>query len=86
YLHCENAPALLFCENETNTTRLYRFENGKAYYKDGIHDHVVKGVASVNPLRKGTKAAAHYKVSIQAGASLRLRLRLETKGNAHPFD
>lgn len=86
YLHCENAPALLFCENETNTTRLYRFENGKSYYKDGIHDHVVKGMASVNPLRKGTKAAAHYKVSIQAGASLTLRLRLETKGNGHPFD
>src|SRR4051794_36165596 len=43
------APVPLFCENETNTGRLYGVPGGTPYPKDGINDHVVRGAATVNP-------------------------------------
>ncbi len=40
----------LFCENETNTRRLWDDEARDGYFKDGINDHVVAGDAgAVNP-------------------------------------
>ena len=42
------APTLLFCDNETNTARLYG-SPAPPYPKDGINDHVVAGAATVNP-------------------------------------
>ena len=76
-LLCEGAPDLLFTENETNTRRLYGYDNGSRYAKDGINDYVVKGdAAAVNPNRTGTKAAARYRLSIGAGQTAAVRLRL----------
>src|SRR4029453_16861258 len=51
------APPALFCENETNSQRLYGVPGSTPYPKDGINDHVVHGAATVNPDRHGTKAA-----------------------------
>jgi hypothetical protein len=70
------APMTLFCENETNTRRLYGAEPITAYPKDGINDHVVSGAPSVNPDRHGTKCAFWYKVAVASGATVELRLRL----------
>jgi hypothetical protein len=68
---------LLFTENETNTRRLYGYDGGARYVKDGINDYVVRGdVDAVNPARRGTKAAAHYRLKVGAGESVELRLRL----------
>jgi Mannosylglycerate hydrolase MGH1-like glycoside hydrolase domain len=68
---------LLFTENETNTRRLYGYDNGAKYVKDGINDYVVRGDAgAVNPARRGTKAAAHYRLNVGAGESVQMRLRL----------
>ena len=39
----------LFCENETNTRRLFGIEPITPYPKDGINDHVVHGAPTVNP-------------------------------------
>src|SRR5581483_8038701 len=50
-------PTRLFCDNETNTGRLYGVPGRSAYPKDGINDHVVSGAATVNPEQTGTKAA-----------------------------
>jgi hypothetical protein len=69
------APELLFCENETNARRLYGVA-GPAYPKDGIGDHVVHGLPTVNPALTGTKAALRYRLSIAAGETAELRLRL----------
>jgi mannosylglycerate hydrolase MGH1-like protein len=71
-------PQLLFCENETNIGRLYGAEPVTRYPKDGINDHVVHGVATVNPERVGTKCAFWYQLTLAPGqtAELRLRLRL----------
>jgi hypothetical protein len=71
------APALLFCENETNIARLYNAPNPSPFVKDGINDAVVQGrAAAVNPAQTGTKAALHYQLTLAAGASVTLRLRL----------
>jgi Glycosyl hydrolase family 63 C-terminal domain len=70
------APAALFCENETNTRRLYRVEPITPYPKDGINDYVISGAATVNPERTGTKCAFWYKVTVPPGETAELRLRL----------
>jgi hypothetical protein len=44
--------------------------------KDGINDYIVHGKDTVNPGQQGTKVAAHYKLSIEAGQSSEIRLRL----------
>jgi hypothetical protein len=70
------APTALFCENETNTKRLYGVEPITPYPKDGINDHVISGAATVNPERTGTKCAFWYKVTVPPGETVKLRLRL----------
>jgi hypothetical protein len=81
-LTCEGAPSLLFTENETNLERLYGAPNGTPYVKDGIHEAIVGGrLEAVNPDGIGTKAAAHYRLSIAPGATEVIRLRL-TKDDA----
>jgi hypothetical protein len=74
-------PELLFCENETNFARLYGVAPATPWPKDGINDHVVAGAATVNPLQTGTKAAALYRLTVPAGGSTELRLRLRSAGS-----
>ncbi len=68
----------LFCDNETNTERLYGVPGRSPYPKDGINDYVVHGAASVNPEQVGTKAALRYTVTVPPGGSAEIRLRLTT--------
>jgi hypothetical protein len=70
------APELLFCENETNTARVFGAEPLTSYPKDGINDHVVSGLSTVNPEGLGTKAAFHHTVTVAGGGTADLRLRL----------
>src|SRR5437667_8407942 len=77
WLHCEGSPELLFTENETNVRRLFGVENHTPYVKDGINDYIVHGTKdAVNPEHTGTKAAAHYKLTVGAGETIVVRLRL----------
>ncbi len=70
-------PEMLFTENETNTTRLYGAKNAPAFVKDGINDYVLNGQRdAVNPNQSGTKAAARYHLTIAAGATAVIKLRL----------
>ena len=70
-------PSLLFCDNETNTRRLFGGDNeASAYPKDGINDHVVAGADTVNPGQRGTKAALHYVLTVPAGESRTVHVRL----------
>ena len=76
-LRCEDSAELLFCENETNTERLFGTPNLAAYVKDGINDYVVGGATgAVNPAHTGTKMAALHRLELAPGASARVRLRL----------
>ncbi len=77
YLYCAGEAPLLFTENETNTQRIFGVANRTPFVKDGINNCVVLGQTSaVNPDQQGTKAAAHYRVTIAAGKSEVIQLRL----------
>jgi hypothetical protein len=77
YLYCEGDVPLLFTENETNNERLFGKPNASRYVKDGINNCVVRGdQSSVNPEKTGTKSAAHYQLTVGAGETATIRLRL----------
>ena len=76
-LSCEGDVPLLFTENETNHERLFGQPNESPHVKDGINDCVVQGNQNtVNPEKQGTKVASHYQVTVGAGQTHVIRLRL----------
>ncbi len=80
WLYCEGTPDLLFTENETNTQRLYGVPNASPYVKDGINDYLVHGIQeAVNPAQVGTKAAAHYRLTLAAGETQTVQLRFSNR-------
>jgi hypothetical protein len=77
YLYCEGNVPLLFTENETNTQRIFGVPNRTPYVKDGINNYLVHDRKdAVNPEKKGTKAAPHYRHTIDPGGRCAVRLRL----------
>ena len=83
-LACEGEPPLLFTENTTNHERLFPGrKNESRYVKDGVNDCVVHGnQGAVNPEQRGTKVAAHYRVTIAPRQSATVRLRLTRQSTA----
>jgi hypothetical protein len=77
FLYCEGAASLLFTENETNTKRLFGVPNRTPYVKDAINNYIVHGLQDVvNPEKIGTKASAHFTLTVGTGESKIIRLRL----------
>src|SRR6516162_9447775 len=77
FLYCQGAVDLLFTENETNTQRAFHQPNQQPFCKDGIINYVVKGDGNaVNPEQRGTKAAAHYRLTVPPQGSQTVHLRL----------
>jgi hypothetical protein len=77
WLHCEGQPPLLFTENETNARRLFNDPAGGSYTKDAFHRYLIEHeTAAANPLERGTKAAAHYALHLDAGETRTVKLRL----------
>jgi mannosylglycerate hydrolase MGH1-like protein len=74
-------PQVLFCENETNDERLFGSPRNGSHPKDGINDHIVSGAPTVDE-EGGTKAAFWYRLGVEAGATVELRLRLRPAGTA----
>src|SRR4029450_2101169 len=84
-LSCEGAVPLLFTENETNSERLFRTRNATPFVKDGIDASVVHGRRdAVNPEKTGTKASAQYSLTVGAGESRTIRLRLREPASGGP--
>lgn len=82
------APALLFTNNETNFQRLYGSANTTPFVKDAFHRRVIEGeTGAVNPMHRGTKAAAWYRLQVPAGGQRTVRLRLSAHEEAprQPF-
>jgi hypothetical protein len=79
-------PELLFCDNDTNAQRVFGGGYETPFPKDGINDHVISGAATVNPAQRGTKLACWYRLTVPAGASAELRLRLARSSAATPPD
>jgi hypothetical protein len=77
FFHAQDADELLFTENETNNERLFGSPNRTPYTKDAFHNYVVHGRReAVNPTNQGTKACALYRLTVPAGGSKTVRLRL----------
>ena len=67
------------CSPRTKPTPAGCLESRTArpYVKDGINDYIVHGATeAVNPEHTGTKAAAHYQLTVGAGETVVVRLRL----------
>jgi hypothetical protein len=75
-------PTALFCNNETNTAKLYGVTSTTPYPKDGINDHVVHGADTVDPAQRGTKAAWWYQLTVPAGEEVEIRMRLGPSDHA----
>ncbi len=86
YLYCDGDLPLLFTENETNTQRIFGVPNRTPFVKDGINNYVVNGQhGAVNPEKKGTKVAAHCRLTVPPGECRTIRLRLtDTAPAAQP--
>ncbi len=70
------SPKALFCDNETNTARLFGAAPITTNPKDGINDHVISGADTVNPEQRGTKACWWYPLTVPAKGTSELRRRL----------
>jgi len=82
-LYCEGDVPLLFTDNETNNARLFPgHQNESLYVKDGINNYLVHGQKdAVNPKKAGTKVSPHYQISVPAGDTKVIRLRLTQKSS-----
>src|SRR5579871_876467 len=92
WLIADGTPELLFTENDTDVRRVFGWEGTGRYFKDNFHRYVIEGAAdAVNPLQTGTKAAAHYNVTVTPGQDVTLKLRFtdalpEPAGVGSDFD
>ncbi len=84
----EDAPPLLFTENESNSERLWNSPNRQPYVKDAFHRYLINGEKGcVNPDERGTKACGVYRLELASGASQSLRFRLHAGKDPMPdFD
>ncbi len=87
YLYCRPDAELLFTDNETNVARLYGTPNSSRWVKDAFDEAVVHGRRdAVNPAAQGTKATARHRLSVPAGGSVSVRLRLVAERAATGVD
>jgi hypothetical protein len=85
FFYSDGAGTLLFTENETNTQRLGQGPSRTPYTKDGIDSYVVHGRRdAVNPDHQGTKASVHYQLTVPAGESRTVRVRLSDVAPGKP--
>ncbi|WP_245770852.1 MGH1-like glycoside hydrolase domain-containing protein [Mucilaginibacter polytrichastri] len=85
-LHVKDNAPLLFCDNETNTEKLFSYANDKPFSKDGINEFLVHNkINAVNKENFGTKVTIDYDVTVAANSSHIINLRLENKKNKSPF-
>lgn len=76
-------PDVLFTENETNSNRLFGGSERTSPFKDAFHDCIIAGdTTALSPLKRGTKAAPHYIVSVPAQQEFVFRFRLTADGSA----
>jgi hypothetical protein len=76
----------LFTENDTNTERLFGQPNTQPYVKDAFHRAVIHGETNaINPAQEGTKAAVHFKKTVQPGETFEVQIRFSNNAQESPF-
>ncbi len=85
-LHLNGETEVLFCDNETNARRIFGLADAKGHFKDAFDEYLVHGnPAAVNPEQTGTKAGVLHQVTVPAGGSKQIRLRLAKQLAGKPF-
>ena len=85
-LYSDGNPETLFCDNETNVRRHGGQPDAAGYFKNAFHEYIVHGnQAAVNPQYSGTKIGVLHKLTIPAGGSKQIRLRLAKPDTREPF-
>lgn len=86
WLYCDEAPEVIFTENETNKEKLYHVANDTPYVKDAFHRYLIhQEQSAIHPEKRGTKAAAVYHKTLQPGETATIRLRLTQQALQSPF-
>jgi mannosylglycerate hydrolase MGH1-like protein len=77
YLSWDTVVPILFTENETNRERVFGQPNTSPHVKDAFHNAIIHGKReAVCAQPSGTKAAAHYEVTVPPGGVRVVRLHL----------
>jgi hypothetical protein len=86
-LYADGTPTdILFCDNDTNTQKLWNSPPQAGYWKDGVEQRVIHGnLQGVNAELKGTKAACWYSLEVPGGGRAQVRLRLTKQQPHQPF-
>ncbi|MFL6603520.1 MAG: MGH1-like glycoside hydrolase domain-containing protein [Steroidobacteraceae bacterium] len=87
FLYANGSPTeFLFCDNESNASRLWNDSSRSGFWKDAFHERVIDGRAdAVSPDQSGTKAAVWYSMRVRAGGRAQVELRLTKRASEAPF-
>jgi len=86
YAEETGSPQFVFTENDTNTARVFGYENGARYTKDAFHRWLIEDDANaVNPAQRGTKAAVVHRLDVAPGETRTVRLRLTDAAPGAPM-
>jgi hypothetical protein len=85
YLYGEAAAELMFCNNETNTEKLWNEPNDSAYSKDGFHRRIIDTDLTAVNAGKGSKFGACYHRTVAAGGTTQIRLVLSSQSLTNPL-
>jgi len=84
-LSFEAPDRLAFCDNDTNSMKLFGARSESSFCKDGINDFIVEGrEAAIHPEGRGTKVAGVYHRELPAGATATVRVRLTVGAEQTP--
>jgi hypothetical protein len=77
----------LFTDNESNKPALYGADaaDGRVYFKDAFHRHIVNGEACVNAAMRGSKACVNYARQVPAGGHVSIELRITPELLSRPL-
>jgi hypothetical protein len=85
-IYARQSSKALFCNNETNTQRLYQSPSESRYCKDGINEFILTGNSqSVNPQHTGTKASFLIDENFKSKESKIFEFRISDKELTDPF-
>ncbi len=84
-LWLEDAPPLLFTENESNARQLWGYGDGQSFSKDAFHRYLIQGeLDAVNRDETGTKACGLYRIELEPGDAKVLHFRLYSGDSPQP--
>ncbi len=75
----------LFCDNETNKTKLYAIHEHGKYYKDGINEYLVDANNEAINHNSGTRVAINHELIIAGNGKSTVWLRLANEEIEKPF-